>query len=134
MVIAIAATAQTTTFPEQPGQRCRYTAYIEIRKAYVSGLCILANNDGEVAGSVFNEFGISMFDFTYNPQTEKAKLVSTAAMLDKWYIRRVLRKDISLLMQALRSGGNTYRDEKHGLSFTLTPVITNNNEENETAQ
>ena len=41
-----AKTLAQPLFPAQAGDKVRYTAYIEMPKAYISGLCIMAN-DGQ---------------------------------------------------------------------------------------
>lgn len=92
LALPISVQAQTT-FPSADGERAKYAAYIEMPKAYVSGICVLLQEDGLIKGSLFNEFGITALDFTYNPQRDKIKLHSVIKMMDKWYIRKVLKKD-----------------------------------------
>lgn len=115
------------TFPTEDGERTRYAATIEMPKGYISGVCImLRESDDCVKGCFFNEFGISAIDFTYIPSKEKVKLHSVIAMLNKWYIRRVLRKDLRELIHCLQKGTTTYRDEKYKIDyrFTLLPDET----------
>jgi len=107
---------------------------MEFKRAYISGVCVLANYDGEVVGSVFNEFGVSAFEFAYNKRTSKVKLISVMASFDKWYVKRALRKSLVGMMQALGEGNETYVDAKRGIKFTLSPMLTSNDEEDETAE
>ena len=65
---APAAHAQNT-FPAKEGEKVRYSVQIDFGKAYLSGIGIMAYVDGEVLGSVFNEFGMSALSFSYNPQS-----------------------------------------------------------------
>jgi hypothetical protein len=43
-------------------------------------------------------------------------------MMDKWYIRRVLRKDLSLLMNCLQKGETQYYNERQHITYKFTPV------------
>ena len=120
MAMAVPAHAQDT-FP-RAGTDMQYSTAIETPRAYISGICILQNDGSEVRGSLFNEFGISALDFTYYIASHKVKLHSVAKMLDKWYIRRVLRKDLGQLMARLEQGITEYENTKHHLRYRLTPM------------
>lgn len=50
-------------------------------------------------GSAINEFGIKGFDFILDKQKGKVKLRNVVKFLDKWYIKRVLRADLALLLR-----------------------------------
>ena len=99
-------------FPSKEGDRVRYSALIEMPKAYLSGVCILLREDGVVKGSLFNEFGISALDFTYRLDKDKVKLHHVIKMLDRWYIKRVLKKDMRELIHRLQQGQPEYQNEK----------------------
>lgn len=51
------------SFPEKEGETVRYRAYIETRRGYVSGICLLRLEGGEVNGCLVNEFGILLYCF-----------------------------------------------------------------------
>lgn len=112
--------AHAASFPTADGERARYDAVIEMGRGYVSGVCILVADGGEVKGCLVNEFGISALDFIYNPQTKKVKLVHVIKLLDKWYIRRTLRSDLAKVMQNLAEGVMTYRNEKRKIDYKFT--------------
>ena len=78
-------------------------------------------------GVLFNEFGITALEFTYQPQTKKVELIEVIAMLDKWYIRRVLKIDLQHVMENLLKGNPTYKDEKYHISYKFSLM---SNEEN----
>ena len=120
-----------TWFPANEGDKVRYNAVIEMKKGYMSGICILLNDGGVVKGSLFNEFGISALDFTYQPDKQKVKLLSVIKMLDKWYIKRVLRKDLVQLMTKLRQGAGEYKDEKYKINYKFT-LLEEKQETNDT--
>lgn len=115
----LTATAQTT-FPTQEGERVRYSASIEMPRGYLSGVCILLREDATIKGSLFNEFGISALDFSYSPDKDKVKLHSVMAMLNKWYIKRVLKKDLRALMHSLQAGETSYTDKKYKIDYRFT--------------
>ena len=99
----------------------RYDAYIQLPRAYVSGICMLREGDS-VKGSLFNEFGITALDFTYCLRKQKIKLHSVMPMMDKWYIRRVLKKDLRQLMARLQQGETQYQNERRHITYQLTPA------------
>jgi len=111
-----------TTFPAD-GESIRYTAYIEMEKGYVSGICILHRDGDTVHGSLFNEFGITALDFTYRLEKKKVKLHTVMPMMNKWYIRKVLKKDLRQLMTGLQNGETTWKDERYHIEYQLTPLL-----------
>ena len=118
MLLALPISVQAqTTFPSTDGERAKYAAYIEMPKAYVSGICVLLQEDGLIKGSLFNEFGITALDFTYNPQRDKIKLHSVMKMMDKWYIRKVLKKDLRQVMKTLKEGQTEYTNQRRHIVY-----------------
>lgn len=109
-------------FPDSAGQKVKYNATIEMKKGYLSGVCILANDGELIKGCLFNEFGISALDFTYNPARDKVKLVNVIKMLDKWYIRKVLKKDLVQLMHNLEKGIPAYQNKRFNIDYKFTPL------------
>lgn len=115
-------------FPSGEEERMRYSAYIEMPKGYISGIMILKKvkrkkgkkvKGGEVRGCFFNEFGLTAMDFTYYPDKRKVKLGSVINMLDKWYIRRVIRKDLTHLMSRLEEGDSCYVNERQRITYRV---------------
>lgn len=104
------------------GQRQRYNAMIEMPRGYLSGICIMVNDGGTLRGSIFNEFGISALDFIYDEARDRVKLENVMGMMDKWYIRRVLRRDLRALLHNLKDGRGDYTDEKYKITFHFTPL------------
>lgn len=110
-------------FPAADGERVRLSCQIEMDRGYISGLCILYREGDEVRGSIFNEFGLSAADFTYYPSRQKVKLHTVISMLDKWYIRRVLRRDLCLVMHGLQDGKTTYENLRRHITYTFVPTV-----------
>ena len=108
--------------PLHEGACIRYDAYIEMPHAYISGICILLNDEQIIKGSLINEFGITAIDFIYYPKKEKVKLCSVFGAMDKWYIHRVLRKDLVQLLQCLKQGETQYINKRRNITYNFKPV------------
>ena len=119
---APSALAQNT-FPSKEGEKCRYSVQIDFSKAYISGVGIIAYTDNQIAGSVFNEFGVSALSFSYNPQKEKVKILSVAGKLNRWYIKAVIKKDLKKLIKVLQKGGTSYKNQKYNITYTFVPIV-----------
>jgi hypothetical protein len=122
LLLGFSVKLQAQTFPSNDGEQIRYSAYIEMPKAYLSGICILQHDGDVVNGCLFNEFGVTTLDFTYCLQKQKIKLHDVLPMMDKWFIRRVLKKDLRQLMQRLQQGETQYKNERQHITYQLTPI------------
>lgn len=105
--------------PTTDGEKKQYSAYIEMPRGYVSGICILLRDGEQLKGSIFNEFGISAVDFSYDTRRDKVKLHAVMALFNRWYIKRVLRRDLRELIHQLQQGNYKYYDQKHNITFEL---------------
>jgi len=121
-------------FPARQGEKQRYAAYIEMPKAYVSGVCMMLHDSTAVKGCVFNEFGLSAIDFSYLPAKDKVVLHHVAGAMDKWYIRRLLRRDLRELVHRLQQGNTTYYNEKYHITYQFTPINNEKTENNGTEE
>ncbi len=70
-------------------------------KGHLSGIMILKAEGDIVKGSVINEFGISALQMTYNSKTGKMSFQYLMGMLNKWYIKRTLKKDLAFIIHTL---------------------------------
>lgn len=102
------------------GSRAKFSTNIEMSKGYLSGISVLVRETDVFRGVLFNEFGITALEFTYNPQKKKVKLEQVIAMLDKWYIRRVIKKDLQCVIENLLKGISQYKDEKYHISYKFS--------------
>ncbi len=107
-------------FTDSIGSKAKYAATIEMKKGYISGICILASEDDCYRGVIFNEFGITAIEFTYSKK--KVKLGNVIKMLDKWYIKRVLRRDLAQVVENLLNGISTYKDKKYNIEYKFTAL------------
>ena len=85
-------------------ERASWNFTLERGTMTLTGICMARQTEEGVVGSVVNEFGIHFFDFTCKDNRVKVSHVFPA--MNKWYIRRVLRKDMRLLTSdsALKPG------------------------------
>ena len=111
-------------FPSTQGEKAKYSAYIDMPQGYVSGVCVLFNEGTVIRGSLFNEFGITALSFSYDIKKEKIKLYSVVKLMDKWYIKRILKKDLKQLMKCLQKGESVYQDEKYHITYSFSTLNT----------
>lgn len=114
--------AEAQTLPSNEGERARYGVQIDVKKAYISGICGMLFENGKLKASVVNEFGLSAMDFEYNPQKDKVKIINVIKKLDHWYIKRVLKRDLRILIHNLRQGINKYENTKYEITYTFQPL------------
>lgn len=118
---------QQAPLSDSIGCKTRYATTIELSKGYLSGITIMVREADVYHGVLFNEFGITALEFTYQPQTMKVELIEVVAMLDKWYIRRVLKNDLQHVMENLMKGNPTYKDEKYHISYKFSVMSNDEN-------
>ena len=104
------------------GSKMKYNATIEMKKGYLSGICMLIRDKDGYKGSIFNEFGISVLDFTYQPVTGKVKLENVIQLLDKWYIKRLVKQDLSQVIKNLQKGISIYDNKKYKIHYQFTEM------------
>ena len=120
------------TYPANEGDKVRYNLQVEIRDSFLSGICIMVNNDGIIASSIVNEFGISLMDFIYSEQKDKVKLCNMIKPLDRWYVKRLLKRSLRGMLKAMKSGDTEYIDEKNRIKYVFTlngrpePILRHN--------
>ena len=95
----LTAAGRQPFFPTAEGQRAEYAVTLDFGRAHLTGVCVAKCLDGEIVGTLMNEFGIRAFDFRCNPHGGRVELSNLTAMLDRWYIRRTLRRDLALLLR-----------------------------------
>lgn len=107
-------------FPTYEGDCVYYNFTMTSLRAEISGLCILKLNGEVVNASIVNDFGTTFIDYSYQMRKSRVKLHYVFELLDKWYIRRVLKRNLKKVMMAMHNGETTYRDLKHKLTYTFT--------------
>lgn len=102
-LLLVAALSATLAFArtEEVGRSFTYESEVSFGKGSFSGICTVEENEGSITGVFVNEFGITAFSFEYNKSAKRVKLLNIIDFLDKWYIRKTLRKDLRAIAPAL---------------------------------
>ena len=80
-----------------------YNLTMQVRGHEIAGICLMNKSaDNSIMGTVINEFGMKAFDFIYD--NGKIQLLNIVAFLDKWYIRKVLKKDLAFILSQIDKG------------------------------
>ena len=116
LLMAVVAVAADYLLPLDEGRQ-QYGVTIMARGAEMK-------TDAEGSrGAIVNEFGIHALDFMVSADRRKVKLLNVIAMMDRWYVRRVVKKDLRTLFNATSDGeqgsGRTVTVEPDG-TVTLT--------------
>lgn len=107
----------------QEVKRSQWTVNIEFKKGGFSGICIMQQDEEYVMGSLVNEFGIKAFDFSYQRKKGKVKLYHVMGMMNKWYIKRVLRKDLAVIMKKHLNGELLeHNNKRYKITYLFTPL------------
>lgn len=116
----------------------QYNLLLQVRGNDLSGICVMKMvSPTEMVGTVINEFGLTAFDFEY--KEGKTKLSNLPPFLDKWYIRKILRKDLSFFFANFLLQQNTKKrsrelifspdgeiiltNDRIKIKYTFTPII-----------
>ena len=113
----------------------RYTLSIDLPKGgHVSGICLIRMEGDRGVMSVVNEFGVKAFDAVCPGAKGRVKLPYVMALLDKWYIRRVLSRDLSVLfrpdcrlprhrtLERREDGTMVLTNRRHKITYRLKPL------------
>ena len=105
-------------------QKNSYRIMLDRDKFNISGIWIVKHIDGAWRGTIVNEFGLKMFDFTCTANT--CELKNVMAMMDKWYIRKTVARDVQFMLeidnQEYKTGKKAVRSRNND---TLTIVYKN---------
>lgn len=134
LFLTLVAAAANWLLPLQ-GRR-QYSVSIEARGAVVTGLCMTKTDSTGTRGAIVNEFGIHALDFTLTADRSKVKLLNVMSQIDRWYIRRVVRRDLQFLFGATAGGERrrkrsvtvepdgtvVMQNTKYNLKYSLKPI------------
>ena len=118
------------------GRIFSYESEITLKEATLSGICTLKESSEKICGTMLNEFGITLFSFEYNRANKKVKLLNINNLLDKWYLRKTLRRDLKALLPELSNWENPifgdveYTNQSRGIVYSFKLL----NKENETGE
>lgn len=117
-----------------------YNLLMDVRGREITSICMMnIEEDGSIVGTVVNEMGVKAFDFTY--ANGKAKVINVLGPLNKWYIRKVLRKDFNFILSNISKNQNVVwkkrsmtvspngdiiiKNDRFNISYTFTPMNAN---------
>lgn len=118
------ATAQRL-LPASEGEVVSFSSFIEMPRGYVSGICAMMLENRSIKATMYNEFGITAMEFVYSMEKKKVKLEYVIKLLDKWYIKRTLRKDLACLINCLDLGNTEYVNKKRKITYRFIPMEDN---------
>lgn len=88
-----------------------YNLLMQVRGREVTALCIMnVEADDHIVGTVINEFGVKVFDFTFI--NGKTQILNVIGPLDRWYIRKVLRGDFTFILSNIGRGENAVKKKR----------------------
>ena len=96
--------------------RQEYSVAIMARGAEITGVCVVKTDAEGSRGAIVNEFGIHALDFMVSADRRKVKLQNVLPMMDRWYVRRVVKKDLRVLFNATTDG-----EQAGGRTVTVEP-------------
>ena len=84
----------------------KYRMAISKDNMNISGIWIVKYVDDSWRGTMVNEFGLKMFDFTSTASA--CKLINVVAIIDKWHIKKTIARDVQFMLeidhQAFKAG------------------------------
>lgn len=92
--------------PTEPGKEAasqteRYAFEISLQRGHITGMLVTRTVNDEIIGTMVNEFGVTALSFVYNVRKNKIKLIDVLPMLNKWYIKQVLKNDLKYCVDIL---------------------------------
>lgn len=107
----------------------RYTVRIDMKDAYIGGLCIIKEDGFLVTASIMNEFGVSLMTVKYDLQKDKIRLESSLKPLKRPAVKRILKKDFKILLNEYLASGKTdsslqltHENTRHDINYNLIPL------------
>jgi len=112
----------------------QYSVTIEMPRGSLSGICLIKTDASGSKGSLVNEFGIHALDFTVSTDRRKVRLLHVIDRMNKWYIKRILRRDLRFLFLNKESAQDRRREvivagdttilhnKKYRITYTFTEI------------
>lgn len=124
---------------EETTESYQYNIEIAVRGRLITGICLIeVAHDGNTIGTIVNEFGMKALDFEY--KEGRMRLHNIFKPINKWYIKRIIRKDLQFLFDNFNSraavskgkrrfeqksdGSRIMTNEKYNISYTLSETTT----------
>ena len=124
-----------------------YNLLMQVCGNDITAICMMDTSaDDTTVGTVVNEFGVKAFDFRFS--NGKAVVFNVIGPLNKWFIRRVLRRDFTFILKHIFSGKDAMEKKRsitflpsgdikmsncrHKIYYTFTPTSDNQRLSSET--
>lgn len=121
--------------PTLEGEKKELSCTITFKENTLSGFCIIKKENNKYIGTIINEFGIKSFDFKYDLKRKKTKLLNVIDFIDKWYVKRIIKKDLNFLFSNKQANSNKNREiiyneshiiltnKRYNIRYSLKPFI-----------
>lgn len=136
--IVLADSVVVDTVATDTAEIRQYNLLLQVRRDEISGICVMKMISAtEVIGTVINEFGLTAFDFEY--KDGETQLSNLPPILDRWYIRRILKEDLSFFFSNLSLGQDLRKrsreitflpdgeiileNHRFKIKYTFTPIL-----------
>lgn len=121
-----------------------YTVNMDMRGHEVNGVCVMEfRSANKVVGTFMSNFGAKIFDFAYNGK--KTKILNLIKPMNRWYIRKVLKKDFNFIimnllakkdtteknreMKVLPDGSISITNNKYKIKYLFSEIMTHETDE-----
>ena len=109
------------------GSLARYNLRIDMKEAYIGGICMIRDDESLITASVLNEFGVSMMTLSHDKAKDKTKIVNCIKQLRNPMIRKVLKQDFQIIFSEYQKQDPSSRNriehinQKHRITYNLIP-------------
>lgn len=125
VLVATADNKQNDTFfPILDGGKKEYTCVIQLRNNTLTGICVIKKEQEKYIGTFVNEFGIKGFDFMYDVNKNRISLFNVIKFLNKWYIKRTLKKDLKFMI----TNRSNFKNKKREIAYNDSSIVLTNNQ------
>ena len=100
----------------------KYLMQIDFGRGYAGGICVMKWDGTCVNASMFNEFGVSVLVYSYEPAKGKVRILKGAGPLGRGKTKRVLKRDLSVIMSELDNKDYIYIDPQTGITYKFRPL------------
>ena len=101
--------------------RSEYNVMIKARGMDFNGICIMeCNDEGLITGTIVSQMGPKIFDFTMSGR--RVRVFNVIEPLDRWFIRRRIRKDLSAILSDPEFSDSVYSLNSRGIDYFFFPL------------
>ncbi len=94
---------QENFFPKHDGEKKSYSITVKYKAMELQGILVVKQVEQSLRCTLVNQFGIKAFDFEYNIDKKRGKVSNAISFLDKWYIRRTIKRDLKKIFKNMDS-------------------------------